>query len=106
MPDGSYTVYAVKAGIRPQPGHPHRLRAGLGNATLSLTAGGLATVSLTSNRITDYQTLINDGIDPNDPNNYNIYQFFIHLVFEDTDCRWADMYPRAEVRRRWHRVYL
>ena len=81
LPNGSYSAYVVKSGFDPNQG-TLTVSGGAGTTTISLAEGGVATASLTSSRITDYQTLLADGIDPNDPNNYNIYEFDIHLVFE------------------------
>ncbi len=80
LADGSYTAYVVKDLFDPNQGILN-VTNGLGSVTIALTPGGIATTSVSSNPITDEQTLVSDGIDPSDPDNNNIYKFFIHLVF-------------------------
>ena len=69
-----------------------------GSASLTLKSGQVATTSLTSTPLTKDQ-IIAAGIDPNDPNNQNVYQFEIHLAFTplgDTVVSWL----RGRRRRR------
>ena len=96
VPDGSYTAYVVEQGYHPNQGS-FDVSGGLGSATVDLTAGGLATASVTSTPITNYQTLIADGIDPNDPSNYNIYQFDINLVFDGVPVTFSGFVSQGAV---------
>ena len=79
LADGSYTVYAWKDGYLPATGNA-AVNNNTGSTTVALKAGQVATTSLTSTPLTRDQ-IIAAGIDPNDPNNQNVYQFEIHLAF-------------------------
>ena len=79
LPDGSFTAYASHDGYQPGTGSV-TVANGTGSATIVLQAGSIAQTSLTADRLTPDQ-IVAAGIDPNDPDNQNIYQFEIHLAF-------------------------
>ena len=79
LPDGDYTAYAWKHGYLPATG-PVNVADGSGSAELRLQPGELAATELTSKRMT-YEEILAAGIDPDDPDNQNLYQFEVHLAF-------------------------
>ncbi len=79
LPDGAYTVYGWHDGYL--PGSVAATVSGdSGTAAMSLDQGQVATSSVTSTPLTESQ-VVAAGIDPNDPDNQNVYQFEIHLAF-------------------------
>ncbi len=79
LPDGRYTAYAIKAGYRPGQVSV-TISGGTGAASLDLESGAIAQTEMTSTRLT-YQEIIDAGIDPNDPQNQNVFEFEVHLAF-------------------------
>ena len=79
LPDGTYTAYAFKTGFRPGQVSA-TVTGGSGTASLALASGEIAQTDLTSRRLT-YQEIVDAGIDPNDPQNQNVFEFEVNLVF-------------------------
>ena len=79
LPDGTYTAYAYKSGFKPGTGSV-TVSGGSGTATIDLASGQIAQTELTSRRLT-YEEIIDAGIDPNDPQNQNVFEFEVHLMF-------------------------
>ena len=80
LADGAYTVYGWKSGYLPATAQV-TVTNGAGAVSMRLSAGQLATTSLTSTPLTRDQ-ITAAGIDPNDPQNQHVYQFEAHLAFE------------------------
>ena len=79
LADGDYSVYAWHDGFLPAV-QTATLTDGDGSATVTLQAGSVGQTSMDSTRLTAQQ--VQDlGIDPNDPDNQNVFQFEIHLAF-------------------------
>ena len=80
LPDGSYSVDAYDPGYLPGTVSA-TLTGGIGSATLALQQGSVSQTSASSTRL-DYQQILADGLDPNDPANQNVFKFAIHLAFQ------------------------
>ncbi len=80
--DGGYTIYAWAPGYLPGVGQATQAQ-GAGSTSVTLRSGALAMTDLQSQRLT-YDEIVAAGIDPNDPNNQNVFQFEVHLCFSET----------------------
>ncbi len=79
LPDGSYTVYAYATGYLPGTVTATQ-NGGVGSATLALQAGSISQTSATSTVLTEQQ-IVAAGINPDSPDNQNVYQFSVNLAF-------------------------
>jgi PKD repeat protein len=82
LPDGDYTVYGWASGYRPGAASTH-VADGAGTVTIELEPGAIATAKLDSKRLT-LDEIKKAGIDPNDPQNQNVFQFEVWLAFSPT----------------------
>ena len=82
LADDEYTVYAFADGYLPEAVQATQTN-GSGAVTVTLDSGELATSNVESRRLTR-EEIIAAGIDPNDPDNQNMFEFSIHLCFSDT----------------------
>ena len=87
LPDGRYSIYGWGAGFRPGVTQG-TVTGGNGSTTLTLEAGEIAQTAMTATRMTRDE-IIAAGIDPNDPDNQNVYEFEIHLAFFGTPITYA-----------------
>ena len=83
LPDGAVKVYAFAPGYVPVPATAV-VADGTGSLTVDLTAGEVVQTVLESRRLT-IDEIVGLGIDPNDPNNQNVFEFEIHLAFTPGD---------------------
>jgi len=81
LPDGDLTVYGWRDGYRPSSVAVH-IEGGRGEAALQLEAGEVVATKTTAERL-DRDQIIAAGIDPDDPANQHVYQFEVHLAFEN-----------------------
>ncbi len=79
LPDGVDAVYAWADGYRPAVAQV-TVDGGIGDATVTLTSGQIATTTLESHPMT-LAEIEAAGIDPNDPSNQNVWQFEVALNF-------------------------
>ena len=77
--DGKYTAYGIKPGYKPGVVSA-TVVGGSGSVELDLVSGAIAQTELTSTRLTRDE-IIEAGIDPNDPQNQNVFEFEVHLLF-------------------------
>ena len=80
LPDGEYAAKVYKSGYKPTS-VAASVRNGVGNASVTLTPGPVATVSMTSHRM-NYREILAAGIDPAAPANQNVVRVEAHLAFE------------------------
>jgi PKD domain/Bacterial Ig domain/Carboxypeptidase regulatory-like domain len=83
LPDGSYTVYASHPGYIDTSAQA-TVTGGTGNVAISLDPGEVAAASVSSERL-NLEQIEALGIDPNDPQNQNVYEFLITLSFSHTN---------------------
>jgi flagellar hook assembly protein FlgD len=77
--DGTYTAYAYADGYLPAAFSVTQ-SAGHGTANITLQPGSISQSSVSSSRL-DATQIAAAGINPNDPNNQNVFKFAIKLAF-------------------------
>ena len=84
LPDGQVQVYVFAPGKRPVS-TTASVTNGRGDVTVDLSDGAIGITSVESRRL-DLDEIVALGIDPNDPDNQNIFQFEAVLYFCDPTC--------------------
>lgn len=82
IPNGRDTVYAYKSGFQPAVGHVH-VNGGAGETTIALASGEVATSTLVGREMT-LKEIEAAGINVNNPENQNVYEFEVRLAFIET----------------------
>ena len=80
VPPGTATVFAYKSGYRPATGHLTVDEEGEGSTTITLDAGDVAETEAKSHEMT-LEEIERAGINPNDPENREVFEFEIVLPF-------------------------
>ena len=83
LPDGAVAIYAFGPGFLPAVAQA-TVTAGGGALTVDLQAGEVAQTFLESRRLS-FDEIVALGIDPNAPENQNVFEFEIHLAFTPDD---------------------
>ena len=84
LPDGELQVYVFAEGKRPA-NVTASVIGGRGDVSVDLDDGAIGVTSVESRRL-ELQEIIDLGIDPNDPDNQNIFEFEAVLYFCDPTC--------------------